>query len=105
MNKLLLALLFVSVTIHAQPNITLEDIFVKGNFRSKSFAIESLNDGKQFVKTKEDAINKQTNLVCYDLVSGNETKTLFKGSDLQINGTTIAFDNYTLSNDEKKNII
>ncbi|HQU99542.1 MAG: S9 family peptidase [Bacteroidia bacterium] len=102
MKKLFVYLCFVTVTVHAQQNITLEDIFVKGSFRSKSYHIQTLNDDKQFVKEEVDSVTKHNNLNCYDILSGAKTKTMFNGSDLKINGKVIDYDNFTLSVDEKK---
>lgn len=101
-----IVLLFITAitTITAQQkNITLEDIWSDGTFRTERLdALRSLNNGKEYSVLNHDRKNKSSSIDVYDYSSGEKVRTLFTSAVFK------RFDfvyTYELSKDEDKLII
>lgn len=95
MRKLgfLLGLFLLAGTLHAQKEITLEDIWSNGTFRTTGVpGFNFMNDGRHYTDLVDNRIEK------YDLTSGEKV-------DMILDGAAIAEDyniqNYTFANAEK----
>ncbi|MCB0494761.1 MAG: DPP IV N-terminal domain-containing protein [Cyclobacteriaceae bacterium] len=74
---LLAGLLVTSVLGFAQKQITVEDIYGKGTFRSRSvYGINWMNDGRYYSALRGNAIVK------FDVTSGEEVETILDGNTL-----------------------
>jgi dipeptidyl-peptidase-4 len=96
-------LLFITVitTISAQQkDITLEDIWSNGTFRTERLdALRSLNNGAEYSVLNFDRSNRSSSIDVYDYKSGDKIKTLFDS------GSVKRFDliyTYEFSTDESK---
>jgi len=96
-------LLFITAitTISAQQkDITLEDIWSNGTFRTERLdALRSLNNGTEYSVLNHDRKNRSSSIDVYDYKTGDKTVTLFDS------GSVRRFDNiysYEFSNDESK---
>ncbi len=87
-----------SSLLPAQKEITLEDIWQDGTFRSKSVpGFNFLNDGKHYSRREGKQVKE------YDLTTGNFTKVIFDAEAIKGNDDfEAAFDSYSFSNDEQK---
>ncbi|WP_299885434.1 S9 family peptidase [uncultured Lacinutrix sp.] len=102
-NKLL-ALFFFLVSIpllSAQnKNITLEDIWTKGTFRTERLdALHSMNNGKQYSVLNLNREAKNTTIDIYDYKTLKKVKTLV--NSLEIDAIPM-FSDYTFSEDESQ---
>ena len=80
----------VNATVFAQKQITLEDIWQKGTFRTKTLpGFNFLKDGKTYSVAVEGSI------VRFDLTTGKMVDKIFETK-------TFTFDDYTFSTDESK---
>jgi len=105
MKKLALfsLVLFTTIAVSAQKkDLTLDDIFVKGTFKSKSVGYTSMKNGTQYVEIETDSINKTKDLVLYDYKTGKQTGIFLRGIDVQLNGKPLEFSAFELSEDETK---
>lgn len=95
MNKLITGLfLFVSVSSYAQKQITVEDIYQKGTFRTESvYGINWTKEGRFYTSQSGNTIIKN------DISSGNVVETILDGATLDEN---FRFNTYQFSGDEKK---
>lgn len=88
------------VSISAQnKNISLEDIWAKGTFRSKGiYEIRSMNDGVHYCVLEAD-----TAIGMYEYKSGNRIKSFFSKSSLNNDDRKklTGIEDYQFSNDEK----
>ncbi len=88
------------VSISAQnKNISLEDIWAKGTFRSKGiYEIRSMNDGLHYCVLEAD-----TAIGMYEYKSGNRIKSFFSKSSLNNDDRKklTGIEDYQFSNDEK----
>lgn len=96
-------MLFITVitTISAQQkDITLEDIWSNGTFRTERLdALRSLNNGAEYSVLNFDRSNRSSSIDVYDYKSGDKIKTLFDS------GSVKRFDliyTYEFSTDESK---
>lgn len=99
MRKLLLGIIALATAgaTLAQNEITVEDIYVKGTFRSKSvYGIRWMNDGR-FYSALEGS-----DVVKYDVTTGSKVETILSGSDLD---PQIKFSEYAFSADESKMLL
>jgi dipeptidyl-peptidase-4 len=72
-NLFVLVFLF-SFGIHAQKPITIDDIFAKYSYRTKSVSgFNFMNDGRHYSALKEGAIKK------FDITTGGLSETIFDG--------------------------
>jgi dipeptidyl-peptidase 4 len=95
MNFKVLLFLIVAVSIQAQKNITVEDIWLKGTTRAKSVpGFNYLNDGKSY------AVLSKNNLIKYDLATGNPTDTI-----AALDPKIVIVDSYEFNKDESKLLI
>ena len=99
-------LLFITAitTISAQQkDITLEDIWSNGTFRTERLdALRSLNNGTEYSVLNFDRSNRSSSIDVYDYKSGEKIKTLFDS------GSVKRFDfiyTYEFSSDESKLLI
>ncbi len=96
---LLLAFIFVSQSITAQKNISIEDIY-KGEFRTEGLqSLASLNNGTEYLVLNYNRNRTQT-IDTYSYLTGEKTATLVSSADINLPIT-----NYILSSDEKQMII
>ncbi|MCF6360530.1 MAG: S9 family peptidase [Cyclobacteriaceae bacterium] len=90
---ILVGLLAGSLLSYSQKQITVEDIYSKGTFRSKSvYGINWMNDGSYYSALKNN------NIVKYDVTKGEQVETILDASSL---GTDIKISSYEFSSDEK----
>lgn len=99
----------ISVAAIAQQNpkkdLNLADIWQKGTFNQKSvYGFNSLKNGKEYVAVSTDKQGKEC-LVRYSYLNGKAIDTLIKESDLNYEGKTLEWRDYSLSNDEQKILI
>lgn len=104
--RYLLLLLAVSFSLAAQAQkgtkqITLDDIYRKHTFRSKSVpGFNAMKDGLRYTKLDRD--KKTESISVYDLAGGSWLETLFNNTETLNNGDTLHIYHYTFSDDEKK---
>jgi dipeptidyl-peptidase 4 len=102
MKKLfyLFVILFFSSISYAQTNdITLEDLFINGKYRSQSIgAVIHLNDGEHFVMR-----DSTKNIVEYEYITGNQTRILLSMKDFvkESGLSSTAIEDFSFSPDEK----
>ncbi|WP_067150127.1 S9 family peptidase [Pseudotamlana agarivorans] len=96
--------LFVTSLISAQTkNITLEDIWKHGSFRTEYMdALHSMANGKQYSVLNFDRASRSTSVDIYDYETLEKVKTLVTSTDLK---DLAYFTNYTFSADEQKVIL
>lgn len=85
--------------------VNLEDIFQKGTFAAKSVqGVNWMNDGRYYTSQVADERTGTTNIVRYDVATGQPVNTLIQGIDLRPEGSSqpIKFDGYSFSSDEQK---
>lgn len=87
-----------SMTIYAQKDITLEDIWRDQTFETKTVpGFEFLNDGKHYTRLESSQINK------YDITTGKFVEMILNGIDLRgTAGFNGKIGSYTFSDDEQK---
>jgi dipeptidyl-peptidase 4 len=101
---LLLCFAFVAQA-QQKKEVTLEDIYRKGTFSAKSvYGVNWMNDGRYYSSEIADEKNGVTDIVKYDVTTGQPVNTIIEGEDLKAEGSTapIKFEDYTFSSDEKK---
>lgn len=107
MKKLtFIALAFFAVTnLSAQKkNITVEDIWKTGTFRSNGvYGLVSMNDGLHYVTFAGN--DKDAYVLRYEYAKESNPDTLLQESRLKVNGKGISVDNYSFSADETKMLI
>ncbi len=101
MNKI--ALLFLSLFIVSAivgqntPKITLEDLFVKGTFKTQTVTgLRSMNDGEHYT-----TLENNTQIVKYSYKTGKELAVVFDITKIE-NAKISSFTNYEFSGDETK---
>jgi dipeptidyl-peptidase-4 len=94
-------ILAFSITISAQKAITIDDIFAKYAFRTKSVpGFNFMKDGKHYSELKDESIRKM------DITSGSLTETIFNAKDFDGKADFKgSIDGYTFSDDESKILI
>lgn len=102
MKKIIILLLVFSTSIYAQKQeISLEDIWTKGTFRTKSLeAFHTMRNGDFYTILNHN--REQTSLDKYDYATLRKIETIISGNDLE--GIKY-FDDYTFSKDESKLIL
>src|SRR5690606_13079712 len=88
MNKLLLVFLLLGSTVMGQTSkeITLEDIYQKGTFSTKSvYGLRSMNDGKTYVSIEYDSITKERFVAKNNYSDGKLAEKLFSEKELMYN--------------------
>lgn len=100
-NFLLLLISIITFPSSAQKQITLEDIWAKGTFQTKSVpGFNFLKNGKEFTKSEKNIITK------YDISNGDKTSTILDATTLKGKaGFSGSLDSYTFSFDENKILI
>lgn len=101
-SSFLLTLLFVLTNqLSSQKTITLEDIWQKGTFNTKSVpGFNFMNDGQSYSKLERGTIQR------YDLLSGSNSGTLFEASTLKGKaGYDGTLTDYSFNLDESKILI
>jgi len=93
--------LFVTTLVSAQKkDITLEDIWSKGTFRSERLdALHSMNNGQQYSVLNFKRNTGSTSIDIYDYKTLEKTKTLVDSKDLE---AITYFTDYSFSADETK---
>ncbi len=90
-------LLFIQSPVEAQKEISLEDIWSNGTFRTKRVpGFNFLQDGKHYTRLEDNQI------VQYDLTSGKSTDVIFDGRQIDAD---YKIHSYSFSSDEKKIIL
>jgi dipeptidyl-peptidase-4 len=93
----LLAFLILTAIVSAQKQITIDDIWTNGVYRSKSVpGFRFMNDGKHYTSLKQNYLLK------YDLTTGDITDTLVKFNSLPFPEDRKQVDDYTFSDDESQ---
>jgi dipeptidyl-peptidase 4 len=97
--------LLLTVNLNAQKkDITLEDIWKTGTFRSNGvYGLVSMKDGLHY--TTFYATDKEAYILRYEYAKLSIPDTLLTESKLQVNGKNISIDNYAFSPDESKILI
>lgn len=107
MNKLLLVLLLLGSTVMAQTSkeITLEDIYRKGTFTTKSVAgLRSMKDGKTYVSIETDPTTKERFVAKNNYSDGKMAEKLFSESELVYKGIKLQIGT-DFSDNERKVLI
>lgn len=103
MKKLLFALLLVlpAIVFSQTKQITLEDIYKRGIFRSDFIpGFNSMKDGKFYTEIEDG------NIVKKNFVTGETVATLVSQADVKDeNGNALSINDFEFSNDEKKLLI
>lgn len=92
-------------TAQNKKDLTLEDIWKKSTFREKFIGgIRPMKDGIHYSSLHEGSESGLENILVHDFKTGAVSDTFFKGSWFIPKDSThaIAFDDYTLSEDETK---
>jgi dipeptidyl-peptidase 4 len=106
--RLLPLLLFfstISVLAQQKKQITLEDIYRHNTFAAKSVSgVNWTKNGQYYTALATDEKNKVTDILKFDVTTGQPVSTLIEGEDLKLAGsnTPIRFDTYAFSPDEQK---
>ncbi len=107
MNKLLLVLLLIGSTVMAQTSkeITLEDIYSKGTFSTKSVSgLRSMKDGKTYVSIETDPITKERFVAKNNYSDGEIAERLFSEKELVFNDIKLQIGT-NFSDNERKVLI
>ncbi len=101
MKKAIYILLFVPFFAIAQKQITLEDIYKKGTFRTESVqGFQSMKDGKFYVEQTREGIVKKS------FETGETIATLIKNEDVKNEkGVAISLDDIEWSDNETKILV
>lgn len=100
---LLIAIIIVVFLSQVSAQVTLEDIFTKNKFHTKGvWNFYFMNDGQRYCKLENNT--NLSNIIAYDLSSGNISDTIFLGTNLipKDSSTAIDFDDFNFSTDEKQ---
>jgi dipeptidyl-peptidase-4 len=94
-------LLAITSALNAQKNISVEDIFNKKIFNTKSSSgFKAMKNGIHYTDILIDSSGKS--LVKYDLKSGTKISIIVKDNEMLLAGKPIDISNYTFSPDESK---
>lgn len=107
MNKLLLVFLLLGSTVMGQTSkeITLEDIYQKGTFSTKSvYGLRSMNDGKTYVSIEYDSITKERFVAKNNYSDGKLAEKLFSEKELMYNDIQLEVGT-NFSDNERKVLI
>lgn len=102
--KLLFVLLFAGSTSMAQTTkeITLEDIFKKGTFTTKSVSgLRSMKDGKTYLSIETDPNTKERYVARNNYSNGELAQRLFSEKELVFNGTQLPIGTEFSENERK----
>ena len=103
---LLLICLFSQVTTAQQKQkITLEDIWQKNTFAAKTVSgVDWAKDGRYYTSMVANNQTNATDIIRYNVTTGQPVATVVAGQDLKIAGNAkpIDFEEYTFSADEQK---
>ena len=102
-NFFLLLLLTASQICYSQTkqNITLEDIWKNGTFRSKDIpGFNALKDGIHYTQLDADSTQQRINV--YSLATGKKDKTMYSNAGNLFGGKLINIEDYSFSQDEQK---
>lgn len=107
MNKLLLVFLLIGSTVMAQTSkeITLDDIYRKGTFATKSvYGLRSMKDGKTYVSIETDPATKERFVAKNNYSDGKMAEKLFSENELVYNGIKLQIGT-DFSDNERKVLI
>ncbi len=107
MKKITLLFILISSAVFAQTKkeYTLEDIFKKGTFSTRSVrGLRSMQDGKTYVSIETDEQTKLRYVAKNNFSDGKLNTILYRESDLIFNGDTLPVST-DFSNDETKVLI
>lgn len=101
MKKLFLVVLFLPIFLEAQKQITFDDVYRKGTFRSEFIAgFNSMKDGRFYTELTAKGLVKKK------FENNDEVEVLIKTEDVKDeNGELLSFDDFEFSEDEKKILI
>jgi len=100
-SSLFICFLITALTSAQNKEITLDDIWKDGTFRTQGMqSLHSMNNGKQYSVLNNE--NGSTAIDVYDYKTLSKVETLVNSSDLEAIKT---FSNYTFSQDESKIIL
>ncbi|MCF8465160.1 MAG: S9 family peptidase [Flavobacteriales bacterium] len=96
-TSLVFLIIFNTTWLWAQSEITLEDIWKNGTYRTEGvYGIRSLNDGKRYT-TLENG-----NVVCYNYETGDSIEVIVAATDLKLDEKLIKIDDYEFNKSETK---
>lgn len=107
MNKLLLVFLLIGSTVMAQTSkeITLDDIYRKGTFATKSvYGLRSMKDGKTYVSIETDPATKERFVAKNNYSDGKMAEKLFSENELVYKGIKLQIGT-DFSDNERKVLI
>lgn len=107
MNKLLLVFLLIGSTVLAQTSkeITLDDIYRKGTFATKSvYGLRSMKDGKTYVSIETDPATKERFVAKNNYSDGKMAEKLFSENELVYKGIKLQIGT-DFSDNERKVLI
>lgn len=107
MNKLLLVFLLIGSTVMAQTSkeITLDDIYRKGTFATKSvYGLRSMKDGKTYVSIETDPATKEKFVAKNNYSDGKMAEKLFSENELVYKGIKLQIGT-DFSDNERKVLI
>lgn len=94
------SLLIVNIATAQKKNITLEDIWKNGTFRSRGvYGLVSMKDGLHYSTLKNDTIYS------YEYAKAVKPELIVCKQQLNVNGTAVAIESYRFSADESKVLI
>jgi dipeptidyl-peptidase-4 len=94
---LVFLIIFNTLTAFAQQEITLEDIWKTGKFRTEGvYGIRSLNDGKHYTTLQKGSVVK------YSYDSGDSIEAIVLAADLKFDGELVKIDEYDFNQSETK---
>ncbi len=104
MKLSLFVCLFITTILAAQTkNITLEEIWKDGTFRTERMdALHSMDNGQQYSVLNFDRASRSTSIDIYDYKTLKKVKTLVSSADLE---AIPYFTDYTFSEDEQQVIL
>ena len=92
--------LAICLSSFAQKNITIEDIWTYGNFRTASVpGFNFMNDGRHYTRRSDNQVQR------YDLTTGQLVDVIFDPAGKLPDDKTIRINNYRFSGDESKVLI
>ncbi|MBI1288616.1 MAG: prolyl oligopeptidase family serine peptidase [Flavobacteriales bacterium] len=96
-TSIVFLIIFNTLAVFAQQEITLEDIWKTGKFRTEGvYGIRSLNDGKHYTTLQN------SNVIKYSYESGDSVDAIVLASDLKFDGGMVTIDEYDFNKSETK---
>ncbi len=102
MKKVLIAFLFIPFLLSAQKTISLEDVWSKNIFASKSTrGFYMLKNGLNYTELEEQS-DGSFGITEFELKTGNKVRVMVKNDDVRFKGAALDISNYRFSPTEDK---